>query len=132
MYRILMSILLCFLLPHVALAGSHIKKSKFTLPFTITVQPNTFLPDQVATGFTVHAIYQITNNNPITANNATIVSLPPYSSIDPSGCGTTNSFTLAPGQSCTLILIISAAGLTPGTVIKYGTNCAARSRLYQS
>jgi hypothetical protein len=117
MYSRIMSILLCFLLPHVVFADSQVKKSKLTLPFTITVQPGTFLPDQVATGSSVHAIYKITNNNPITANNATIVSLPPYSSIEASGCGATNSFTLAPGQSCTLTLNISAVGLTPGKII---------------
>jgi hypothetical protein len=33
------------------------------LPFTITVQPNTILPTEVAIGYTVHAMYKITNNN---------------------------------------------------------------------
>jgi hypothetical protein len=117
MYSILMSILLSFVLFQNALADSPIKKNKFNLPFTITVQPGTFLPNQVASGFTVHAMYKITNNNPITAKNATIVSLPPYSSINQSGCGATNSFTLAPGKSCTLTLTISAIGLKPGKII---------------
>lgn len=118
MYRILTSILFCFLTQSVVLAAPHTKKSKFILPFTITVQPGTYLPELVATGASVHAIYQITNNNRITARNAKIVSLPPYSTIDPSGCGATSTFTLAPGQSCTLTINISAVGLTPGKVIE--------------
>lgn len=117
MYRLLMSILLCCFLSHAACANSQVKKIQFNLPFTIITQPGTILPNQVATGSTVHAIYQITNNNPITANNATIVSLPPHASVEASGCGATSSFTLAPRQSCTLTLNFSATGLLPGTVI---------------
>lgn len=87
------------------------------LPFTITVDPGTFLPDQVALGSTVHAIYKVTNNNAIPAVNASFVSLPPYTSIYPTGCGAASTFTLLPGQSCTLTLIISPNGLSPGTII---------------
>jgi len=117
MPRLILSFLLCILLPAITAIGAPIKKSRFTLPFTITVQPGTYLPEQVASGSSVHAIYQITNNNRITASNATIVSLPPYTTINPSGCGAANKFTLAPGQSCTLTLNISAVGLAPGTRI---------------
>jgi len=117
MYRLSMSVLLFCLLPYAAFANSPAKKSKFNLPFTIITQPGTILPNQVATGSTVHAIYQITNNNSSIANNATIVSLPPYASVEASGCGATSHFTLAPGQSCTLTLNFSATGLLPGTVI---------------
>lgn len=91
------------------------------LPFTISVDPGTFLPEQVALGSTVHAIYKITNNNSITANNASIVSLPPNTRIEPSGCGAASTFSLLPGQSCTLTLIISPHGLVPGSVIS-GSN----------
>ena len=109
--RMLISVLLFFIFSH-TLAGTNDHSAKYKskkttiLPFTITVQPGTILPDQVAIGSTVHAIYQVTNNNRITATNATFVSLPPHSTIYPTGCGATNSFTLAPGQSCTLTLII--------------------------
>jgi hypothetical protein len=117
-YRILMSTLLIFIFTYsLTLASSHSAKKPTVLPFTITVQPGTFLPEQVAIGSTVHAIYQVTNNNRITAANASFVSLPPNSSIYPSGCGATSKFTLAPGQSCTLTLTISPAGLAPGRII---------------
>ncbi len=121
-YRMLMHVLLIFTLTHsLAIADLHSSKNQSKkpaiLPFTITVQPGTYLPSQVALGSTVHAIYQVTNNNSITANNATFVSLPPNTSINPSGCGATNSFSLAPGQSCTLTLTISPTGLTPGQII---------------
>lgn len=89
---------------------------------TIAVKFGTILPSQVAVGSSVHAIYQITNNSLITAQNATIVSLPPHTSIDPSGCGTTDSFTLAPAQTCILKTIISAVGLTPGSIIDGSTS----------
>lgn len=120
-YRMLMSALLFFIFTQAASADDHSSKNKTKkatiLPFTITVQPGTILPDQVAIGSTVHAIYQVTNNNRITATNATFVSLPPNSSIYPTGCGAAKSFTLAPGQSCTLTLIISPTGLIPGQII---------------
>lgn len=121
MYPKLISIFLCLLMSQVAFANPHVKKRKFNLPFTITVKPGTFLPEQVAVGSSVHAIYQITNNNPITANNATIVSLPPYSTMEATGCGARRSFTLAPGQSCTLTINISAVGLTAGKIIESRT-----------
>jgi hypothetical protein len=122
LYRKLISTLLLFIFTYsCAGAGSNSAKHKLKkhgiLPFTITVQPGTYLPNQVALGSTVHAIYQVTNNNSITANNATFVSLPPNASINPTGCGAAGSFTLAPGQSCTLTLTISPTGLTPGQVI---------------
>jgi hypothetical protein len=120
-YRLLINVLLFFTLTHsLAIAdvsSKNIAKKTITLPFTITVQPGTLLPDQVAIGSTVHAIYQVTNHNRITANNATFVSLPPNTSIYPTGCGAARSFTLAPGQSCTLTLIISPTGLLPGQII---------------
>ncbi|MFC3909134.1 hypothetical protein ACFORL_08605 [Legionella dresdenensis] len=90
-------------------------KTRYNLPFFITAKSNTILPTEVAIGFPVHAIYQITNPNPIAAVNASIVSLPPSTSIDSSGCGGT--FTLAPNASCTLTLIISPDGLHVGDVI---------------
>jgi hypothetical protein len=116
-YRILISTFLVFFFTHSFAAVSSKNKKSSTLPFTITVQAGTILPEQVALGSTVHAIYTVTNNNPITANNSTFVSLPPHSSIYPTGCGTTRSFTLSPGQSCTLTLIISPSGLSPGQII---------------
>lgn len=88
---------------------------------SIVVQPGTMLPDQVVTDSSVHAIYQITNNSLVTANHATIGSLPPHATIDPSGCGTTGSFTLAPGQSCTLKLMVSAVGLAAGSTLDGST-----------
>jgi len=87
------------------------------LPFTIAAQSGTFLPDQVALGSTVHAIYQITNNNNTAATNASLVSLPPNTSVEAGGCGASDHFTLSPGQSCTLTLTISPTGLTPGQII---------------
>lgn len=121
-YRMLISILLIFIFAHsLAIASSYFSKNdakkSAILPFTITVQPGTFLPDQVALGSTVHAIYQVTNNNRITATNASFVSLPPNSSIYPTGCGSAKNFTLSPGQSCTLTLIISPTGLMSGQII---------------
>ncbi|WP_133128499.1 hypothetical protein [Legionella nagasakiensis] len=85
------------------------------LPFIITTQPNTILPSEVAIGFPVHAMYKIKNPNNIKAVNAKIVSLPPHTSIKPGGCGSV--FTLAPGESCTLTLNVSADGLLVGNVI---------------
>jgi len=87
------------------------------LPFTITVQPNTILPSEVAIGSSVHAMYQITNNNSIRAVNASIVSLPPHTTIAPTGCGANATFSLDPQQSCTLTLIVSPDGLLVGQVI---------------
>ncbi len=98
-------------------SSKNVSNNSGILPFTITVQAGTFLPDQVALESTVHAIYTVTNNNRITATNASFVSLPPNASIDPSGCGVTSNFNLAPGQSCTLTLIISPTGLLPGQII---------------
>ena len=98
-----------------ARAESKFREIQANLPFFINVQPNTILPDEVAVGFPVHAMYQITNPNPLTAVNASIVSLPPYATISPSGCGKT--FTLPPQASCTLTLIVSANGLQVGDVI---------------
>lgn len=92
-----------------------LKEAQANLPFLINVQPNTILPNDVAIGFPVHAMYQITNPNPITAVNASIVSLPPYTTIAPTGCGKT--FTLAPNASCTLTLNVSANGLRVDDVI---------------
>jgi len=89
----------------------------YNLPFTITVQPNTILPTTVAIGSTVHAIYQITNNNRISAVGASIVSLPPHTSISPTGCGASSTFTLHPSESCTLTLIISPEQLLADAVI---------------
>jgi hypothetical protein len=91
-----------------------------SLPFTITVQPNTILPNQVAIGKTVHAMYQITNHNAITAVGASIISLPPNVSVNPTGCGTNSTFTLAPNESCTLTLTISPDGLLVGKIITGG------------
>jgi hypothetical protein len=88
-----------------------------TLPFTIKVDPGTLLPDQVALGSTVHAIYQVTNNNKIPAVKASFVSLPPHTSVVHTGCGAASTFTLLPGQSCTLTLKISPDGLRPGNII---------------
>ncbi|KTD46609.1 hypothetical protein Lrub_1531 [Legionella rubrilucens] len=85
------------------------------LAFLIKPQPNTLLPREVPIGFPVHAKYQITNPNPLTAINATIVSLPPHTSINATGCG--SRFTLAPNASCTLTLTVSANGLRVGDVI---------------
>lgn len=95
--------------------------SQYTLPFTIVQQPGTILPTNVRIGSTVHAMYQITNNNPITANNASIVSLPPHTTIESSGCGAGATFTLNPGESCTLTLIISPEGLLVDQVISGAT-----------
>jgi hypothetical protein len=120
-YRMVMSTLFILIFAHSSVFASVSSKNKSInsgiLPFTITVQPGTFLPEQVALGSTVHAIYQVTNNNRITATNASFVSLPPHSSIYPSGCGASQHFTLAPGQSCTLTLTISPTGLAPGQII---------------
>jgi hypothetical protein len=113
-YKMLMSTLLIVILAYSLVITSSYSSN---LPFTITVKSGTVLPDQVALGSTVHAIYQVTNNNRMTATNASFVSLPPNTSIDPSGCGATSNFTLSPGQSCTLTLIISPTGLTPGQII---------------
>jgi len=93
------------------------RQTHANLPFTITAQPNTILPTQVAIGSTVHAMYQITNNNSISAVGASIISLPPHTTINPTGCGANSTFTLAPGQSCTLTLTISPEGLLVGQVI---------------
>jgi len=142
-YRVLIGTGLLFIFSlTIASPSKNIPKKSGILPFTITVQPGTLLPDQVALGSTVHAIYQVTNNNPITATNASFVSLPPNTSMDPSGCGATNTFTLASGQSCTLTLIISPTGLLPGQIIdgskvpnvlmacwNDGTSCAGTSDL---
>ncbi|MCX7115615.1 MAG: hypothetical protein NTW08_06895 [Gammaproteobacteria bacterium] len=87
------------------------------LPFTIIEQPNTILPTQVAIGFPVHAIYQVTNNNSISAVNASFTSMPENTSINPTGCGASTTFTLAPGESCTLTLTISPEGLPVGSII---------------
>ena len=95
-------------------------KQTANLPFIITAQPNTILPREVAIGYTVHAIYQITNPNAITAVGASIVSLPPHSSINPTGCGTNSTFTLAPNETCTLTLTISPDGLLVDDVIRGG------------
>jgi hypothetical protein len=81
----------------------------------IQTQSNTILPTEVAIGFPVHAIYQITNTNPFTLINASIVSLPPHTSIESTGCG--SQFTLAPNASCTLTLIVSPNGLQVGDII---------------
>lgn len=81
----------------------------------IETQPNTILPTEVALGFPVHAMYQITNPNPTNAVNASIVSLPPHTSVNSTGCG--SQFTLAPNASCTLTLIISPDGLQVGDII---------------
>jgi hypothetical protein len=116
-YRIVITLLVLILSHSSAMANSSVKNKSNVLPFTITTQPGTFLPDQVALGSTVHAIYQVTNNNRITASNASFVSLPPKSSIYPTGCGAGRTFTLSPGQSCTLTLILSPTGLTPGQII---------------
>ena len=93
----------------------------YNLPFTITVQPNTILPSQVALGSTVHAKYLITNHNRITAFGASIVSLPPHTTIDPSGCGAQSTFTLHPSESCTLTLIINPNGLLVDQTISGAT-----------
>jgi hypothetical protein len=90
-------------------------KISSNLPFFIKAQPNTILPTEVAIGFPVHAKYQITNPNSITAMNASIISLPPHTSISPTGCG--SKFTLAPNQSCILTLNISTDGLHVGNII---------------
>lgn len=84
-------------------------------PLLITTQPNTILPTQVALGFPVHAMYQITNPNSISAVNAFIQSLPPHTSIEPTGCG--SQFSLAPSASCTLTLTVSPEGLQVGDII---------------
>ncbi|MCX7116939.1 MAG: hypothetical protein NTW94_03365 [Legionellales bacterium] len=93
---------------------------QYHLPFTISVQPNTILPTEVAIGSTVHAIYQITNSNRITARNASIISLPPHTAMNPTGCGATSTFTLHPNESCTLTLTLSSEGLLPDRVISGG------------
>lgn len=97
---------------HVAFAwAATAAKPQYNLPFTIKVQANTILPTEVAIGSTVHAIYQITNNNAIPAIGASIVSLPANTSISPTGCGAGATFNLNPGASCTLTLIVSPNGL---------------------
>ena len=48
-----------FLVPVVALYAN-LTLNDQTLPFTITVAPDTILPTQVASGANVHAIYNIT------------------------------------------------------------------------
>ncbi|RUR08611.1 hypothetical protein [Legionella septentrionalis] len=97
--------------------NTHIN-AQSNLPFFIKKQPNTILPMEVAIGFPVHAKYQITNPNSITAVNATIVSLPPHTSIMSTGCGA--KFTLAPNKSCTLTLKVSPDGLKVGDIISGG------------
>ncbi len=92
-------------------------KKPYILPFTITVKPNTILPTQVAIGSSVHAKYLITNQNPITARNAYILSLPPNTAIEKSGCGLNSTFNLPTNTSCTLTLIISPDGLPVDHVI---------------
>lgn len=87
------------------------------LPFTIQVDPSTLLPDKVQLGSSVHAIYKVTNNNAIAARNASFVSLPPNTSINSTGCGAASTFTLLPGESCTLTLTISPNGLSAGSII---------------
>jgi len=106
---------LVFLLSPGALLAADINTNH--LPFTITAEPNTILPSQVAIGFPVHALYQITNNTSRPAVNASIVSLPQHTSIDPSGCGASSTFTLNPGESCSLKLIVSGDGLLVDSVI---------------
>lgn len=110
------TILFLVLLSTVSTYGAD-KKKNVMLPFTITADPGTFLPDLVQQGSTVHAIYQVTNNNTIPAINASFVSLPPNTTINPTGCGASNTFTLLPGKSCTLTLTISPNGLRPGSII---------------
>lgn len=119
-FQIVLSVLL--IITQTAKANSNSKQETDTanLPFFITVEPNTILPSEVAIGFTVHAKYQIKNPNFITAVNASIVSLPKHTTIDPSGCGPT--FTLAPNASCTLTLQISADGLRVGDIISGAIN----------
>jgi hypothetical protein len=109
--RFLFQVLLSFIF--ITMQG--VLNAQTNLPFLITVQPNTLLPTEVAIGFPVHAMYQITNPNAITAVNASIVSLPSSTSIEPSGCGAT--FTLAPNESCTLTLTVSPDGLRVGDII---------------
>ncbi len=92
------------------------------LPFTITEKNNTILPTEVVLGRTVHAIYTVTNHNKIAAKGASIVSLPPNTSIERTGCYTNNTFSLAPNESCTLTLIISSKGLSPGHIISAAKN----------
>ncbi|WP_131739599.1 phospholipase [Legionella adelaidensis] len=85
------------------------------LPFFIKAKPSTILPTEVAIGFPVEAKYQITNPNSLTAVNASIISVPAHTSIQPTGCG--SRFTLAPNASCTLTLKISPNGLRVGNII---------------
>lgn len=119
-YNLILCVFLTLNISFVFSAAQLPLKQTAHLPFIITAQPNTILPREVAIGYTVHAIYQITNPNAITAVGAAIVSLPPHSSINPTGCGTNSTFTLAPNESCTLTLTISPDGLLVDDVIRGG------------
>ncbi|MDX2345732.1 MAG: hypothetical protein QNK11_02510 [Legionella sp.] len=87
--------------------------ASYALAYSIVPKSGTTLPTELLNGATTTALYTVTNNIPKPLNNGFVKYLPPnvtqitVDSTYPDLCAST--FTLSPGESCTLELLVSGA-----------------------